>query len=133
MTILFSRRTKLMSFTSQFKTNFNHFQYLKWIHFLNRFCLKSKQKCWFQDPGSVFLLIYVVILFPQRVYYLSLEFYMGRALQNTMINLGLQNSCDEAVYQVMTSWSQPAAMTSFISSLSTHLCFTEKQSSKEEN
>lgn len=25
---------------------------------------------------------------------------MGRALQNTMINLGLQNACDEAVYQV---------------------------------
>ncbi len=36
----------------------------------------------------------------QRVYYLSLEFYMGRALQNTMINLGLQNACDEAIYQV---------------------------------
>uniref|UniRef100_A0A4W6FP82 Alpha-1,4 glucan phosphorylase n=1 Tax=Lates calcarifer TaxID=8187 RepID=A0A4W6FP82_LATCA len=28
---------------------------------------------------------------PKRVYYLSLEFYMGRTLQNTMINLGLQN------------------------------------------
>lgn len=25
---------------------------------------------------------------------------MGRTLQNTMINLGLQNACDEAVYQV---------------------------------
>ncbi|XP_071329598.1 glycogen phosphorylase, liver form-like [Trachinotus anak] len=37
---------------------------------------------------------------PQRVYYLSLEFYMGRALQNTMINLGLQNACDEAIYQL---------------------------------
>lgn len=37
---------------------------------------------------------------PQRIYYLSLEFYMGRTLQNTMINLGLQNACDEAVYQV---------------------------------
>lgn len=36
----------------------------------------------------------------QRIYYLSLEFYMGRTLQNTMINLGLQNACDEAVYQV---------------------------------
>uniref|UniRef100_A0A673B5E0 Alpha-1,4 glucan phosphorylase n=1 Tax=Sphaeramia orbicularis TaxID=375764 RepID=A0A673B5E0_9TELE len=29
---------------------------------------------------------------PKRVYYLSLEFYMGRTLQNTMINLGLQNA-----------------------------------------
>jgi len=37
---------------------------------------------------------------PKRVYYLSLEFYMGRALQNTMINLGLQNTCDEALYQL---------------------------------
>lgn len=25
---------------------------------------------------------------------------MGRALQNTMINLGLQNACDKALYQV---------------------------------
>uniref|UniRef100_A0A4W4G9K8 Alpha-1,4 glucan phosphorylase n=1 Tax=Electrophorus electricus TaxID=8005 RepID=A0A4W4G9K8_ELEEL len=37
---------------------------------------------------------------PKRVYYLSLEFYMGRALQNTMISLGLQNACDEAIYQL---------------------------------
>lgn len=36
----------------------------------------------------------------QRIHYLSLEFYMGRTLQNTMINLGLQNACDEAIYQV---------------------------------
>lgn len=27
---------------------------------------------------------------------------MGRTLQNTMINLGLQNACDEAIYQVST-------------------------------
>lgn len=37
---------------------------------------------------------------PKRVYYLSLEFYMGRALQNTMINLGIQTSVDEALYQL---------------------------------
>ncbi|XP_072246557.1 glycogen phosphorylase, brain form [Leuresthes tenuis] len=37
---------------------------------------------------------------PKRVYYLSLEFCMGRALQNTMINLGLQSACDEAIYQL---------------------------------
>lgn len=37
---------------------------------------------------------------PKRVYYLSLEFYIGRTLQNTMINLGLQNACDEAIYQL---------------------------------
>ena len=38
----------------------------------------------------------------QRVYYLSLEFYMGRSLTNTMINLGIQGACDEALYQVGT-------------------------------
>ncbi|KAG2467225.1 PYGB protein, partial [Polypterus senegalus] len=37
---------------------------------------------------------------PKRIHYLSLEFYMGRTLQNTMINLGLQSACDEAVYQL---------------------------------
>ncbi|XP_068110874.1 glycogen phosphorylase, liver form [Hyperolius riggenbachi] len=37
---------------------------------------------------------------PKRTYYLSLEFYMGRTLQNTMINVGLQNACDEAIYQL---------------------------------
>uniref|UniRef100_A0A803SV87 Alpha-1,4 glucan phosphorylase n=1 Tax=Anolis carolinensis TaxID=28377 RepID=A0A803SV87_ANOCA len=36
----------------------------------------------------------------QRIYYLSLEFYMGRTLQNTMVNLALQNACDEATYQL---------------------------------
>ncbi|EMP36568.1 Glycogen phosphorylase, brain form, partial [Chelonia mydas] len=36
----------------------------------------------------------------QRIYYLSLEFYMGRTLQNTMVNLGMQNVCDEAIYQL---------------------------------
>ncbi|KAJ8926401.1 hypothetical protein NQ314_021187 [Rhamnusium bicolor] len=38
--------------------------------------------------------------FAVRVYYLSLEFYMGRSLQNTMINLGIQTSVDEALYQL---------------------------------
>lgn len=37
---------------------------------------------------------------PKRVYYLSLEFYMGRTLTNTMVNLGLQNAVDEALYQL---------------------------------
>jgi starch phosphorylase len=37
---------------------------------------------------------------PKRIYYLSLEFYMGRTLSNTMLNLGLQNSVDEALYQL---------------------------------
>lgn len=37
---------------------------------------------------------------PKRVYYLSLEFYMGRSLTNTMINLGIQGAFDEAMYQL---------------------------------
>lgn len=37
---------------------------------------------------------------PKRVYYLSLEFLVGRSLQNTMINLGIQSSVDEALYQM---------------------------------
>ncbi|XP_046899164.1 glycogen phosphorylase, muscle form [Hypomesus transpacificus] len=37
---------------------------------------------------------------PKRVYYISLEFYMGRTLQNTMVNLALENACDEATYQL---------------------------------
>lgn len=37
---------------------------------------------------------------PKRVYYLSLEYYMGRALTNTMINVGIQGECDEAMYQL---------------------------------
>ncbi|XP_059810873.1 glycogen phosphorylase, muscle form-like [Hypanus sabinus] len=37
---------------------------------------------------------------PKRIYYLSLEFYIGRTLQNTMVNLGLQSACDEAIYQL---------------------------------
>jgi starch phosphorylase len=37
---------------------------------------------------------------PKRCYYLSLEFYMGRTLTNTMVNLGIQSSCDEALYQL---------------------------------
>lgn len=52
-------------------------------------------------PSQQHLIAMVGLCFPrQRVYYLSLEFYMGRTLQNTMINLGLQNACDEAIYQV---------------------------------
>lgn len=37
---------------------------------------------------------------PKRIYYLSLEFYMGRTLTNTMVNLGIQSGCDEALYQL---------------------------------
>lgn len=37
---------------------------------------------------------------PKRVYYLSLEYYIGRQLSNTMINIGIQSVCDEALYQL---------------------------------
>merc|ERR1719431_374136 len=37
---------------------------------------------------------------PKRIYYLSLEFYMGRSLTNTMLNLGITTACDEALYQL---------------------------------
>lgn len=37
---------------------------------------------------------------PKRVYYLSLEYYIGRTLSNTMVNLGIQSQCDEALYQL---------------------------------
>lgn len=36
----------------------------------------------------------------QRVYYLSMEFYMGRTLSNAMINLGIENDVDEALYEM---------------------------------
>jgi starch phosphorylase len=39
-------------------------------------------------------------MFLQRVYYLSMEFYMGRTLTNTLVNLGLQMAVDEAMFQV---------------------------------
>ncbi|XP_050424403.1 glycogen phosphorylase isoform X2 [Adelges cooleyi] len=37
---------------------------------------------------------------PKRIYYMSLEYLVGRSLQNTMINLGIQSSVDEALYQM---------------------------------
>lgn len=37
---------------------------------------------------------------PKRVYYVSLEFYMGRSLQNTLINLGIESEVDETMRSV---------------------------------
>ncbi|XP_004343254.2 muscle glycogen phosphorylase [Capsaspora owczarzaki ATCC 30864] len=37
---------------------------------------------------------------PKRVYYLSLEYYMGRSLCNTMVNLGIATESEEAMYQL---------------------------------
>jgi starch phosphorylase len=36
----------------------------------------------------------------KKIHYLSMEFYMGRALTNTMVNLGIYEDCDEAMYQL---------------------------------
>jgi glycogen phosphorylase len=47
---------------------------------------------------------------PKRVYYLSLEYYMGRSLTNTVINLCIQPSVEQALYEVRTqrrhSWRE---------------------------
>ncbi|KAM7541671.1 hypothetical protein Aperf_G00000018363 [Anoplocephala perfoliata] len=37
---------------------------------------------------------------PKRVYYLSLEFYMGRTLTNTMMNVDITAAVDEALFQM---------------------------------
>lgn len=36
----------------------------------------------------------------QRCYYLSMEYYMGRSLTNAMVNLGIDSSVEEAIYEV---------------------------------
>ena len=36
----------------------------------------------------------------QRVYYLSMEYYMGRSLTNAMINLGIDSEVEEALFEV---------------------------------
>ena len=36
----------------------------------------------------------------QRCYYMSMEFYMGRSLTNAMVNLGIESSVEEAIYEV---------------------------------
>lgn len=49
---------------------------------------------------------------------------MGRTLQNTMINLGLQNACDEAIYQVRTTDTYETMMMHFCRKLTfSLLCF----------
>uniref|UniRef100_A0A671KXL7 Alpha-1,4 glucan phosphorylase n=1 Tax=Sinocyclocheilus anshuiensis TaxID=1608454 RepID=A0A671KXL7_9TELE len=50
--------------------------------------------------GSIGLNSFRLMNLNVRVYYLSLEFYIGRTLQNTMVNLALENACDEAIYQL---------------------------------
>jgi len=37
---------------------------------------------------------------PKRIYYLSLEFYMGRTLTNTMLNIGIEKESAAALYQL---------------------------------
>lgn len=54
----------------------------------------------YKKAMPIFVSLYRHFFFFKRVYYLSLEFYMGRSLTNTMINIGIQNACDEALYQL---------------------------------
>uniref|UniRef100_A0AAZ3SIR3 Alpha-1,4 glucan phosphorylase n=1 Tax=Oncorhynchus tshawytscha TaxID=74940 RepID=A0AAZ3SIR3_ONCTS len=63
---------------------------------------------------------------PKRVYYLSLEFYMGRTLQNTMVNLALENACDEATYQVRDG---SALGHSWTLTVDHHTCFLDSMAS----
>ena len=37
---------------------------------------------------------------PKRVYYLSMEYYMGRSLTNAMVNLGIDSEVEEALFEV---------------------------------
>ncbi|CAL8077181.1 unnamed protein product [Calicophoron daubneyi] len=50
----------------------------RWIH--------TKQFCRSNDP--------------KRIYYLSMEFCMGRTLTNTMLNINISEALDEAMYQL---------------------------------
>ncbi len=43
---------------------------------------------------------------PKRVYYLSLEYLMGRTLQNAIINLGLEQNLSKAMHQLGVSLEQ---------------------------
>lgn len=70
-----------------------------------------------------FVLNQVVTHLLQRIYYLSLEYYMGRSLSNTMINLGIQSECDEAMYQVC----EIHGITHLIQSKNTNLLDTNTQ------
>ncbi|XP_065661767.1 glycogen phosphorylase isoform X2 [Hydra vulgaris] len=68
--------------------NFDYYQAL--VHTVrDQLCsrwIKTQQEYYKQDP--------------KRVYYLSLEYYLGRSLTNMMTNLGIFNECDEAMYQL---------------------------------
>lgn len=37
---------------------------------------------------------------PKRIYYLSLEYYMGRTLTNTVINIGMKSLCEKALFEL---------------------------------
>lgn len=35
----------------------------------------------------------------KKIYYFFMEFYMGRVLINIMVNIGINNECEEVMYQ----------------------------------
>lgn len=42
----------------------------------------------------------LILFSSKRVYYLSLEYYLGRSLSNTMMNLGISDICETAMAEV---------------------------------
>lgn len=91
---------------------------------MKRWIFVSFCKCFWMKMFLAALYRLFLSAFLQRVYYLSLEFYMGRTLQNTMVNLALENACDEATYQVKqrTSHITPALFC-LCWSLAAGICF----------
>lgn len=43
---------------------------------------------------------YLYIKDVKRIYYLSLEFLLGRHMQNALINLGIENEYKEAIMKI---------------------------------
>ena len=50
----------------------------------------------------------------QRVYYISMEFLVGRSLMNAMVNLGIESEIEEALYEVLLISSNKIFMMVFI-------------------
>ncbi|VDK26690.1 unnamed protein product, partial [Taenia asiatica] len=67
-----------------------------WDHLCSRW-IRTQQAYYKEDPKACSGPSH---LFYSRVYYLSLEFYMGRTLTNTMMNVDITAAIDEALYQM---------------------------------
>ena len=109
--VLLRRFSKTFDFHAPFSMSFSKLTFYSKLHSVAKFScilkvhrdatfdfLRPKSRSLFHQKKTGFYDFHFLF---QRVYYLSLEFYMGRALQNTMINIGIQGACDEAMYQVI--------------------------------